>query len=204
MSNDTRQFFGTDGIRGRANAYPLTADFVVRLGQAVAEVFLEEMEGGSEDATVVIGKDTRESGDMLESAISAGLNSRGIDVRLAGVVPTPAVAMLVRKTEAAFGVVISASHNPFEDNGIKFFGPDGYKLTDEMELEIERRVLSEAEASIEGPIGRTGTLENASATYIDFVCASAGDSPDLLSGLTIALDCANGASYETSEAILKS
>lgn len=113
MSDDKRRFFGTDGIRGKANVYPLTADFVVRLGQAVAEVFLEARGDSREWPTVVIGKDTRQSGDMFESAISAGLNSKGIDVRLAGVVPTPAVAMLVRETGAAFGVVISASHNPF-------------------------------------------------------------------------------------------
>ncbi|MEM1441203.1 MAG: phosphoglucosamine mutase [Verrucomicrobiota bacterium] len=204
MSNDTRQFFGTDGIRGKANKYPLTADFVVRLGQAVAEVFLEGRGETHDWPSVVIGKDTRQSGDMLESAISAGLNSRGIDVRLAGVVPTPAVAMLVRETGAAFGVVISASHNPFGDNGIKFFGPDGYKLTDEMELEIERRVLSDPESEVEGAIGRTSDLEKATERYVDFVRSSAGEDRELLRGLTIALDCANGASFETSEAILRS
>ncbi|MDF2376692.1 MAG: phosphoglucosamine mutase [Verrucomicrobiales bacterium] len=204
MSDDKRRFFGTDGIRGKANVYPLTADFVVRLGQAVAEVFLEARGDSREWPTVVIGKDTRQSGDMFESAISAGLNSKGIDVRLAGVVPTPAVAMLVRETGAAFGVVISASHNPFGDNGIKFFGPDGYKLTDEMELEIERRVLADPVAAKDGTIGRTGFLEKASERYVDFVRASVGDDRDLLRGLTIALDCANGASYETSEAILRS
>ncbi len=204
MSDDKRQFFGTDGIRGKANVYPLTADFVVRLGQAVAEVFLEAREDSRSWPTVVIGKDTRQSGDMFESAISAGLNSRGIDVRLAGVVPTPAVAMLVRETGAAFGVVISASHNPFGDNGIKFFGPDGYKLTDEMELEIERRVLAEPVTTSDGAIGRTGPLDKAGERYVDFVRASVGDDRELLRGLTIALDCANGASYETSEAVLRS
>lgn len=204
MSDDKRRFFGTDGIRGKANVYPLTADFVVRLGQAVAEVFLEARGDSREWPTVVIGKDTRQSGDMFESAISAGLNSKGIDVRLAGVVPTPAVAMLVRETGAAFGVVISASHNPFGDNGIKFFGPEGYKLTDEMELEIEQRVLADPVAAKDGAIGRTGFLEKASERYVDFVRASVGDDRDLLRGLIIALDCANGASYETSEAILRS
>lgn len=204
MSDDKRRFFGTDGIRGKANVYPLTADFVVRLGEAVAEVFLEARGDSREWPTVVIGKDTRQSGDMFESAISAGLNSKGIDVRLAGVVPTPAVAMLVRETGAAFGVVISASHNPFGDNGIKFFGPEGYKLTDEMELEIEQRVLADPVAAKDGAIGRTGFLEKASERYVDFVRASVGDDRDLLRGLIIALDCANGASYETSEAILRS
>ncbi|MEM7599997.1 MAG: phosphoglucosamine mutase [Verrucomicrobiota bacterium] len=204
MSDDKRQFFGTDGIRGKANVSPLTAEFVVRLGQAVAEVFLESRDESREWPTVVIGKDTRQSGDMFESAISAGLNSRGVDVTLAGVIPTPAVAMLVRETGAAFGVVISASHNPFGDNGIKFFGPDGYKLTDEMELEIERKVLAEPSTAGEGTIGRTGPLEKAGERYVNFVRASVGDDPELLGGLTIALDCANGASYETSEAILRS
>lgn len=204
MSDETRQFFGTDGIRGCANVFPLTAEFVVRLGQAAAEVFLESRDDTRLWPTVVIGKDTRQSGDMFESAISAGLNSRGIDVRLAGVIPTPAVAMLTRETAAAFGIVISASHNPFGDNGIKFFGPDGYKLTDEMEREIERRVLLDPAPSGQGGIGRTAPLEKAAERYIDFVRASVGQDHELLRGMTIALDCANGAAFETSEAILRS
>ncbi len=204
MSSYQRKYFGTDGIRGRANAGPLTPEFVVRLGQAAAEVFLERRGESREWPAVVIGKDTRQSGDMLESAISAGLNSRGVDVRLAGVLPTPGVAMLTRETGAAFGVVISASHNPFADNGIKFFGPDGYKLDDAFEEDIERHLEEPGVLDSEGAIGRTAPLEGAAERYVDFVRSSAGADPELLSGMTIALDAANGASYQTSEAILHS
>lgn len=196
-----RQFFGTDGIRGKANEGPLAADFVVRLGMAAADAFRSRTGKSRDWPAVVIGKDTRQSGDMLECAISAGLNARGVDVRLAGVVPTPAVAMLTRETGAAFGVVVSASHNPFEDNGIKFFGPEGYKLDDDFELDIERRVLGDPDTDSVG-IGRTSRLENASERYVDFV--RCGNDPELLSGLTIALDAANGAAFETSEAVLRS
>jgi phosphoglucosamine mutase len=202
MSEKKRQFFGTDGIRAKANAYPLVPDFVVKLGQAVADAFLSRRSDLRNWPTVIIGKDTRQSCDMLESAIAAGLTSRGIDVQLAGVIPTPAVAMLTRETGALFGVVISASHNPFEDNGIKFFGPDGYKLDDTLELEIESGVIASAAAVDGAPVGRISHLEGASERYIDFVCRSVGDDRHLLDGLVIALDAANGASYRTSEAIL--
>ncbi len=211
MSAPARQLFGTDGIRGEAGRYPLDAETVLRLGQAAAAVFLAlRAERGEHHAwpSVVIGKDTRQSGDMLETAIAAGLNSRGIDVRLAGVIPTPAVAWLTRETGAAFGIVISASHNPFEDNGVKFFGPDGYKLDDALELAIERRLLAEKvdppqEPLGAGQIGRTGPLENATERYIDFVRAMVHDDATLFRGRKIALDAANGAAFETSEAILR-
>lgn len=197
-----RQFFGTDGIRGKANEGPLTPEFVVRLGMAAADAFRASNPDSREWPTVVIGKDTRQSGDMLENAIAAGLNARGVDARIAGVIPTPAVAMLTRETNAAFGIVVSASHNPFQDNGIKFFGPDGYKLDDAFELEIERRVLDAPPTDAVG-IGRTAKIENAAERYIDFVRDGSGGDRDLLSGLTIALDAANGAAYETSEAVLR-
>ncbi|MCB1232253.1 MAG: phosphoglucosamine mutase [Verrucomicrobiae bacterium] len=211
MSAPARQLFGTDGIRGEAGRYPLDAETVLRLGQAAADVFLalREERGDHRDwPSVVIGKDTRQSGDMLESAIAAGLNSRGVDVRLAGVIPTPAVAWLTRETGAAFGIVISASHNPFEDNGVKFFGPDGYKLDDAVELAIERRLLAEKVDPPKEPlgaaqIGRTGPLENAAERYIGFVCAMAHDDTTLFRGMKFALDAANGAAHETSEAILR-
>ncbi len=203
MSDTKRQFFGTDGIRGKANVHPLTPEFTVRLGQAVAEVLLEKNSGSREWPTVVIGKDTRQSGDMLEQAIAAGLNSRGVDVYLAGVVPTPAVAMLTRKQGAILGVVISASHNPFGDNGIKFFGPDGFKFDDEFELEIERRVLADPTAH-DGATGRCFQLENAVEDYVAFVREGVGNDSELLDGMTIALDAANGASYQTSAAALHS
>ncbi|MEM9015518.1 MAG: phosphoglucosamine mutase [Verrucomicrobiota bacterium] len=203
MSN-SRQFFGTDGIRGKANVHPLTPDFVVRLGQAVAEIFLAQRGDDGEQPHVVIGKDTRQSGDMLESAIAEGFNSRGVHVSLAGVIPTPAVAMLTRDERAILGVVISASHNPFEDNGIKFFGPDGFKLGDEVELAIEQRVLSPEPFEEVTTMGRTSVLEDAEDRYVAFVRDGSGRDPALLEGLTIALDNANGASYRTSEAILRS
>lgn len=204
MSETKRQYFGTDGIRAVANVSPLTPDFIVQLGQVVADVFLEKRASGMEWPTVVIGKDTRQSGDMLEIAIAAGIASRGIDVYSAGVVPTPAVALLVQETKAAFGVVISASHNPFQDNGIKFFGPDGFKLDDELELEIERRILAAEIAEPSGRVGRFMSLDKASDRYVAAVRESAGSDGHLLEGLTIALDAANGASFETSEAILHS
>ncbi len=204
MSSDKRQFFGTDGIRGKANVHPLTPNFAVRLGQAVADVFQENQSDRREWPTVVIGKDTRQSGDMLESAIASGFNSRGMDVLLAGVIPTPAIALLTREKGAALGVVVSASHNPYEDNGIKFFGPDGYKLDDEIELEIERRVLAEEAPAADSPIGRCSHLENAVESYVAFARASVGEDGDLLDGLTIALDSANGAACETSPAVLHS
>lgn len=212
MSAPTRQLFGTDGIRGEAGKYPLDAETVLRLGQAAADVFLalraERGDRHHDWPSVVIGKDTRQSGDMLETAIAAGLNSRGIDVRLAGVIPTPAVAWLTRETGAAFGIVISASHNPFGDNGVKFFGPDGYKLDDALELAIERRLLAEkvdppAEPLGAAQIGRTGILEDAQERYIDFVCAMSHDDRALFRGKKFALDSANGAAFETSEAILR-
>ena len=203
MSDTKRQFFGTDGIRGKANVYPLTPEFTLRLGQAVAELLLEKNNTSPEWPTVVIGKDTRQSGDMLEQAIAAGLNSRGVDVYLAGVVPTPAVAMLTRKRCAILGVVISASHNPFEDNGIKFFGPDGFKFDDAFEGELERRVLAEPTAH-EGDTGRCFLMESAAEDYVAFVREGVGNDSELLDGVNIALDAANGASFQTSAAALHS
>lgn len=211
MSASTRQLFGTDGIRGEAGVYPLDAETVLRLGQAAADVFLSlRSERGDRHTwpSVVIGKDTRQSGDMLETAIAAGLNSRGVDVRLAGVIPTPAVALLTRETGAAFGIVISASHNPFSDNGVKFFGHDGYKLDDALELAIERRLLAEKVDPPKDPlgaaqVGRTGPLEGASDRYIRAVCAAMHDDRHLFEGRKFALDSANGAAFETSEAILR-
>ncbi len=206
-----RQLFGTDGIRGEAGRYPLDAATVLRLGQAAADVFLAlraERGDHHEWPSVVIGRDTRQSGDMLEAAIAAGLNSRGIDVRLAGVIPTPAIAWLTRETGAAFGIVISASHNPFGDNGVKFFGHDGYKLDDNLELAIERRLLAEKVDPAPEPlgaaqIGRTGELEDAADRYVACVRATRHDDRSLFRGMKFALDAANGAAFETSEAILR-
>jgi phosphoglucosamine mutase len=202
MLPPARQFFGTDGIRGEAGIPPLDASTVLRLGQAAADVFLAGRGDSHEWPTVVIGKDTRQSGDMLEAAIAAGLNSRGVDVRLAGVIPTPAIAMLTRETGAAFGVVISASHNPYADNGVKFFGPDGYKLDDSVELEIERRLLAPPSDPPRAQIGRTAPLEHAADRYIAAVRATVHDDRELFRGLKFVLDTANGAAHQTSEAIL--
>lgn len=204
MSGATRRYFGTDGIRGRANVPPLVPEFVVRLGQAAADVFLARRGDSRTWPVVVIGKDTRQSCDMLESAIAAGLTSRGIDVRLAGVVPTPAVALLTREEGAAFGIVISASHNPFEDNGIKFFGPDGYKLDDALELEIESLLEGPDKTTWSGPVGRIAALPDAADRYVAFIRASAGGGHELFRGLHLALDAANGAASETSAEILHS
>ncbi|NNE90178.1 MAG: phosphoglucosamine mutase [Verrucomicrobiales bacterium] len=210
MTQPTRQLFGTDGIRARAGVYPLDPETVLRLGCAAADVLIPNQQGTIDEPTlsdrdwpsVVIGKDTRQSCDMLEAAISAGLNFRGIDVRLAGVIPTPAVAFLTRQLQASFGIVISASHNPFHDNGIKFFGPDGYKLDDAVESAIESRLLSGEDFSVPESIGRTAPISKAANRYVHFVCDSVED-PAMFEGLKIALDCANGASFETSEAVLQ-
>lgn len=204
MSGTTRRYFGTDGIRARANAFPLVPDFVVRLGQAAADAFLGRRGDSRTWPVVVIGKDTRQSCDMLEAAIAAGLTSRGIDVRLAGVVPTPAVAQLTREEGAVFGIVISASHNAFEDNGIKFFGPDGYKLDDALELEIESLVDAPDKPTYDGPVGRIAPLAHARERYVAFIRASVGEDRDLFHGLHLALDAANGAASETSVEILRS
>ena len=209
MSNNQRRWFGTDGIRGLAGAEPLTAKTVVTLGAAAADVLSSRYAKDGQWPLCVIGKDTRQSGDMLEHAIAAGLSSRGVDVRLAGVVPTPAVAVLCRELGAAFGVVISASHNPAEDNGVKFFGGDGYKLDDGIELEIENSMLSgnpappsNSSRAVEG-IGRIAALEDAGHRYEHCALASVHDNRGLLSGMTIALDSSNGAAFQTSHNVLK-
>jgi phosphoglucosamine mutase len=204
MNVATRRYFGTDGIRARANSFPLVPEFVVRLGQAAADAFLARLGDWRTWPLVVIGKDTRQSCDMLEAAIAAGLTSRGIDVRLAGVIPTPAVAQLTREEGAAFGVVISASHNSFEDNGIKFFGPDGYKLDDALELEIESLVDAPDRTTCERQVGRIAPIAHAVERYVAFIRASVGEDRELFRGLHLALDAANGAASETSFEVLRS
>ncbi len=197
-----RQFFGTDGIRGKANVYPLTSEFAHRLGQSAAQVLGGDAESDAPQK-VVIGKDTRQSGDMLECAIAAGLNSMGVDVILAGVIPTPAVAFLTRKVGAFAGIVISASHNPFGDNGIKFFGPDGFKLDDEVEFRMEQAVLSKDPIELSSSVGRTESYQDAVSEYVAQVIDSCGLKRGALTGMKIALDAANGASYLTSPQILR-
>jgi phosphoglucosamine mutase len=186
-----RQYFGTDGIRGRTNAGAMTAATAMKVGQAAGTHFLR----GSHKHRVVIGKDTRLSGYMLESAMVAGFTSVGMDVILFGPMPTPAVAMLAREMRADVGVMISASHNPYEDNGIKLFGPDGFKLSDEDELAIEAMLASEQPLAASSEIGRARRIEDARGRYIHAVKASLPDNIRL-DGLKIVIDCANGAAYQ--------
>ena len=187
-----KQFFGTDGIRGRTNQGAMTAAMAMKVGQAAGARFLR----GTHRHRVVIGKDTRLSGYMLENAMVAGFTSVGMDVVLLGPMPTPAVALLTRELRADVGVMISASHNPYEDNGIKLFGPDGFKLSDEDELAIEAMLVGEDLALAASPeIGRARRVEDARGRYIHAVKASL-PSTVRLDGLKIAVDCANGAAYQ--------
>lgn len=199
MSSDKRQFFGTDGVRAVANRHPMTPDFILRLAQAAA-VVLGGKPQGSERPRAVIGRDTRASGEMLEAALVAGLNSVGVDAVMAGVVPTPAVAMLTAKHRADFGIVVSASHNPFQDNGIKFVRGDGHKLNDATELAIERIVLGGNASDLPRPegrgIGRVTKLEGAIEQYVEHALASMGGVR--LDGMRVALDNAHGAASITS------
>jgi phosphoglucosamine mutase len=193
----TRQYFGTDGIRGRTNMGVMTAAVAMKVGQAAGTRFLR----GSHRHRVVIGKDTRLSGYMLESAMVAGFTSVGMDVVLLGPMPTPAVALLTREMRADVGVMISASHNPYEDNGIKLFGPDGFKLSDEDELAIEAMLAGELDLALSPDIGRARRIDDARGRYIHAVKASLPD--DIrLDGLKIVVDCAHGAAYQVAPSAL--
>ncbi|AHF10802.1 MULTISPECIES: phosphoglucosamine mutase [Dehalobacter] len=189
------RLFGTDGVRGKANT-ELTPELAFKLGKAGAYVLGK----GQEKAKIVIGKDTRISGDMLEAALAAGICSMGVDVLKAGVLPTPGIAFLTRTLEASAGVVISASHNPYEDNGIKFFAGSGFKLSDELEDEIEDTLkrIDELELPSGGDIGSIVEVENASEKYAAFLKKTSVS----LKGLKIILDCANGAAYEVGPKVL--
>jgi phosphoglucosamine mutase len=194
-----RKYFGTDGVRGRANAGSMTPDVVMRIGMAAGHLHRR----GGHRHRVVIGKDTRLSGYMIEQALTAGLLASGMDVFLLGPVPTPAVAMLTRSMRADLGVMISASHNPFHDNGIKIFGPDGYKLSDEQELKIEALIDKPAKDALAAShdIGRAKRIEDAGARYIEFAKRTyPGESN--LDGLRIVIDTANGAAYRTAPTAL--
>jgi phosphoglucosamine mutase len=193
------RFFGTDGVRGRANSEPITADTALKLALAAAAQFTS----GNHRHRVIIGKDTRLSGYMLESAMSAGFLSMGLDVMLLGPVPTPAVGMLTRSMRADLGVMISASHNPFEDNGIKLFGPDGFKLSDALEGAIETRLTGDMLAALAAPVdlGRAHRIADARGRYIEFVKSSFPKGLNL-AGLKIVIDCANGAAYRVAPTVL--
>ena len=195
----TRRLFGTDGIRGKANTEPMTAGIALRLGQAAGLLFTR----GAHRHKVVIGKDTRLSGYLIEPALTAGFISAGMDVTLSGPLPTPAVAMLTRSLRADLGVMISASHNAYEDNGIKLFGPDGNKLSDDRELEIEALMDSDFADRLAPPaeLGRASRLEDAAGRYIEAVKASFPRGLRL-DGLKIVVDCANGAAYRVAPSVL--
>ena len=189
------KLFGTDGIRGMANEYPMTAEIAVRAGRAVATVFRD----GSEKPKIIVGRDTRLSGQMLESAMVAGICSAGGDAYLTGVLPTPGVAFTATAAKADAGVVISASHNPFYDNGIKLFKGNGYKLSDKKEADVEKLILDEGLVDSSQTVRETGTVimqDNASEDYIAFL-KSTLPANFSLNGLKIVLDCANGATFRT-------
>tara|TARA_R110000868_G_scaffold41729_8_gene142147 strand:- start:3677 stop:5023 length:1347 start_codon:yes stop_codon:yes gene_type:complete len=194
-----RKYFGTDGIRGKANEGAMTAETALRVGMAAGRVFRR----GDHRHRVVIGKDTRLSGYMLEPALTAGFTSMGMDVFLFGPLPTPAVAMLTRSLRADLGVMISASHNSFQDNGIKLFGPDGFKLSDEIELEIEHHIDNGLSDDLAGSrdLGRAKRVDDAQARYIEHVKHSF-PRDQTLEGLRIVIDCANGAAYKVAPAVL--
>jgi phosphoglucosamine mutase len=189
-----RKFFGTDGVRGKANTWPMTPEIAMRLGMAAATYFRKS---DPRRHLVVIGKDTRLSGYMLEPALTAGFTAKGMDVVLFGPLPTPGVAMLTRSLRADLGVMISASHNSYQDNGIKLFGPDGYKLSDEAELAIEALMARPLEEDLASPpdLGRTQRVDDAQSRYVEIV-KSTFPRKLRLSGLRVVIDCANGAAYK--------
>ena len=192
-----KRYFGTDGIRGKVGQMPITPDFMLKLGWAAGKVFTQ----GGNRSKILIGKDTRISGYMFEAALEAGLTAAGVDINLTGPMPTPAVAYLTRTLRAQAGIVISASHNSFEDNGIKFFSDSGTKLPDEVELAIEAE-LSKALTTVAPKfLGKASRIDDARGRYIEF-CKSTVGSRLTLSGLKVVVDCANGATYDIAPAVL--
>jgi phosphoglucosamine mutase len=196
-----RKLFGTDGIRGTANVEPMTSETALKLGRAVAHLF-KNRQGRHK---IVIGKDTRLSGYLLETALTSGICSMGVDVNLVGPMPTPAISVITKSLRADAGVVISASHNPYEDNGIKFFSRDGLKLSDELEAEIERLIFTGEIDTIRPTateIGKVSKIEDARGRYVEFVKASLPKGFDL-SGLKVVVDCAHGAAYKVSPMVFE-
>ena len=194
----TRTLFGTDGVRGEANSHPMTAELALRLGATAGRFFRRD---GTNRHRVVIGKDTRLSGYMLENALTAGLTSTGMNVLLMGPVPTPAVGLLTRSMRADLGVMISASHNPADDNGIKFFGPDGFKLSDQVEAEIEALIEAGVDPAPSDRIGRAKRIDDARFRYGERIKTSLPRGLRL-GGLKVVVDCANGAAYRAAPEIL--
>jgi phosphoglucosamine mutase len=195
----TRKFFGTDGVRGRVGEWPITPDQVLRLGWAAGRVLAGD---NGDHPRVVIGKDTRVSGYLLESALEAGLSAAGVDVLLLGPMPTPGIAYLTRSLRADAGVVISASHNPYEDNGIKLFGPDGSKLPDAVEAAIEDRMGDPVETADPASLGKASRVDDAAGRYIEF-CKHTFPKDLTLEGLRLVVDCANGATYRVAPQVLR-
>ncbi len=190
----SRKYFGTDGVRGKVGKEPITPDFVMRLGYAAGKVLAGIRRQGLERPAVLIGKDTRVSGYMLESALEAGLSAAGVDVLLVGPLPTPAVAYLTRALRLSAGIVISASHNPFDDNGIKFFSGDGAKLPDATEMAIERELAQPLKCMASSRLGKARRIDDAAGRYIEF-CKTTFPTSLHLRGMRIVVDCANGAAY---------
>jgi phosphoglucosamine mutase len=193
----SRKYFGTDGIRGRVGVEPMTVDFIMKVGWAAGKVFSNQGKG-----TVVIGKDTRISGYMFESALEAGLAAAGLDVTLLGPMPTPAIAYMTMSQRATAGIVISASHNPYHDDGVKFFNGDGFKLPDETELEIETMISKPLVMVPSEAIGKATRMEDARGRYIEF-CKSSIPFNTTLKGMKIVVDCANGATYHIAPAVFR-
>ncbi|PRY78391.1 phosphoglucosamine mutase [Yoonia maritima] len=193
-----RKFFGTDGVRGKANIYPMTADMALKIGAAAGRYFRND---GSNGHRVVIGKDTRLSGYMFENALTAGLTSTGMNVLLLGPVPTPAVGLLTTSMRADVGIMISASHNPHHDNGIKFFGPDGFKLSDDAETDIETLIESEIEPAQSQNIGRAKRVDDGRFRYAERI-KSTFPHGMRLDGLKVVIDCANGAAHRVAPEVL--
>ena len=196
-----RKLFGTDGVRGVANLDPMTSEMAMQLGRAAAHIFMRR--AGRHQ--IVIGKDTRISGYMLESALMAGICSMGVDVLLVGPMPTPAIAFLTRSLRADAGVVISASHNPYQDNGIKFFSSDGFKLPDEVEARIENLIMSDEIRHLRPTadlIGKAYRIDDAEGRYIEFAKRSLPKDLDF-QGIKLVVDCANGAAYKVAPTVLR-
>jgi phosphoglucosamine mutase len=195
-----KQYFGTDGIRGKVGESPITPDFMLKLGWACGRVFARIAGAGEEHSTVIIGKDTRVSGYMFESALEAGLVAAGVDVRLLGPMPTPAVALMTRSHRAQAGIVISASHNPYYDNGIKFFNAEGHKLDDTVELAIEQELAQALETVDSAAIGKVIRVVDAAGRYIEF-CKSTVPDRFSLRGVKLVVDCAHGATYHIAPSV---
>lgn len=193
-----KKYFGTDGIRGRVGQYPITPEFMLRLGWAAGQAFKRDGQRNS----VLIGKDTRLSGYMFESALESGLSAAGVDVKLLGPMPTPAIAYLTRTFRASAGIVISASHNPHHDNGIKFFSPEGKKLDDALELEIERWLDQPLEVCDAKELGKASRIDDAPGRYVEF-CKSTVPNSFSLEGLHLVLDCAHGATYQVAPKVFR-